>query len=178
MDHVTGMIATAFIGNTSAAAAFLSSFNKCAIDILSADGNTLPHTPAGRDYIKEILQVLIDHGADVNATDMFDFTALMWSCHTGNSDAMNVLLNGGADPNITNIIGDTCLHAAVIAICSKEVVQALLDHGADVKARNKENHTALMLASKKRNLDVMKLLTHAQNNPSGANTCVDTMDLD
>ena len=45
---------------------------------------------------KEVLQAIIDHGADVNATDKDNWTALMWACDKGNEAAIHVLLKAGA----------------------------------------------------------------------------------
>ena len=121
---------------------------------------------------KEMLQVTIDHGADVNATNQYNYTALMWACDKKHEDAIHVLLKAGADTNIVNSNGETCLSDAVDGHCSKEVLQAIIDHGADVNATNKYNWTALMWACHKRHEDAIRVLLKAGGD---TNITADTM---
>ena len=51
---------------------------------------------------ERLFRSVINHGADVNATNKDNKTALMTACYEGNIDAINVLLNAGADPNIAD----------------------------------------------------------------------------
>ena len=134
------------------------------------------HYAAYLDCNKEVLQAIIDHGADVNATNKNNHTALMFACNNSNEDAINMLLNAGTDPTIGDINGDTCLHAAVGQNCTKEVIEEIINHGADVNATNKNNRTALMIACHKGNIDVMNLLLNAGANfdisDDDAQTCL------
>ena len=47
-----------------------------------------------------VLQVIIDHGADLNATNKTNETVLTLACINKDVGAINVLLNASADPNI------------------------------------------------------------------------------
>ena len=133
---------------------------------LDANGDTCLMQAVCKDCSKEVLQAIIDHGADVNATNKYNGTALWRACDKSNTDAINVLLNAGADTNIAlDDNGDTCLMQAVYKGRSKEVLQDIIDHGADVNATAKENSTALMLACAKSNTDAINVLLKA-----GANT--------
>ena len=129
---------------------------------------------AGRS--KTIIQGIINHGADVNATDKNNRTALIIACHEGNTAAINVLLNAGADPNIAGANGDTCLHCAARNDCCKERLRAIISHSADVNARNKENVTTLMLTCAKGNTDSINILLNPTADPNIAdvvgNTCL------
>ena len=121
-------------------------------------GNTWIHYAIHGDCSKEVLQSIIDFGADVNATNTENCSVLMLASKKGNVDAMNVLLRAGANMALKNINGDTWIHHAVNGDCSKEVLKLIIDQGTDVNATNKENCSALMLASKKGNVDVMNVL--------------------
>ena len=116
---------------------------------------------------KEVLQALIDHGADVNANTYKDsncLTALMLACAKRNVDAIHVLLKAGSNVNIVDNVGQTCLMRAVHTHCCKEVLQAIIDHGADVNARSKHNITALTVACDERHVDAIHVLLKAGSN--------------
>ena len=82
---------------------------------------------------KEVLQSIIDLGADANAMNKDKRTALMLATRKGNVDAMNVLLSAGADQAIEDAGGNTRIHYAVHGDSSKEVLQSIIDQDADVK---------------------------------------------
>ena len=109
---------------------------------------------------------MISHGVDVNATNKTNVTALMLACASENKDAMNVLLNAGADPNIADADGDTSLHYAALNDCCVEDLQAIINHGVDVNAINKNRQTAYMLACHQGNIDAMRVLLSADADPS------------
>ena len=118
---------------------------------------------------------MVRYGADVNATNKHNITPLMHACENGDVDAINILLNAGANPNIADIDGYTSLHNAVEGLCSTETLKAIIDHGADVNASNKANETALLIACRKRNIDAMKVLLHSEANPNIADVKGDTL---
>ena len=142
--------------------------------ISDADGNTCLIYAVDADCNKEVLQAIIKHGAE--ETNRSNRTALMIACQKGNIDTINILLNAGANPHISDANGNTCLHYAVDADCSKEVLEAVIKHGADVNATNKNSRTALMIACQKGNTDTINVLLNAGANPhisdSDGNTCL------
>ena len=127
-------------------------------NITETDGYTCLHKAVNANCAKQTVQTIIDHGADVNATSKYNETALLIACMNGKIDAINVLLKAGADTNIAQTDGYTCLHKAVNANCDKRAVQAIIDHGADVNATNKKNVTALMIACDNGNIDIINIL--------------------
>ena len=145
--------------------------NPCMRD---SNGDTYLHYAVVKHCSIDSLQALIDHGADVNATNINSTTALMMACQIGNVNAINELLNAGGKPNIADIHGDTCLHNAVRKGCRKEVLQAIIDHNADVNATNKNKHTALMIACVQRNVGAINVLLHAGAHPNCADTGLGT----
>ena len=143
-------------------------------NIADANGDTLSHYAVRGNASKEVLQNIIDHGADVNVTNNENQTALLLACEDGNENAITVLLKAGADPNIADADGDICLHDAVRRDNSKEVIQAIIDHGADVNATNRDNCTALMFACHKGNEEIINILLKAGADPSIADGDGDT----
>jgi len=76
------------------------------------------------------LDQLSDHAKDaINQRDDNGCTSLFWACQAGHSPVVQLLLERGADPNISNRRGETPLHAA----CTNgttAIIKALLDKGA------------------------------------------------
>ena len=77
---------------------------------------------------------LIEHGADVNASNDAGATALMWAME--DPDKVRLLLDHGADPNATSVDNRTPLAIALGTRGSLAVVKLLLDHRANLDAKN------------------------------------------
>lgn len=85
--------------------------------------------------------------------------ALSYAASTGCLQAAKILLDTGANPNLHNARQETPLMAATHAPANKEeMLNLLLDHGADINAANKYGTTALQLALGYRETSVIKLL--------------------
>ena len=99
----------------------------------------------------EVVSALLDAGADVNAREMFDFTALMYAAGHNTIEVINILLQAGAEVNAKEKNGMTVLMYVVKwsyrSIPTSEIVNVLLDAGAEVNARDECGTTALMVAA-------------------------------
>lgn len=104
-------------------------------------------------------------GADANARDDAGTTALMRAAHEGNVALVRLLLGAGADVNAADAGGWTALHKSVHNPDKDrgfpEVVQALVDAGADVEARIGYGIRPLMLAAGYGEAAVVEVLLHA-----------------
>ncbi|MBI3912462.1 MAG: ankyrin repeat domain-containing protein [Armatimonadetes bacterium] len=110
------------------------------------DGYFTPLTLAARSGHTPIIQVLLEHGAGVNARGLWRRTALMEAVLGGHVDTVEALLDHGADVNARDLWGSTALtHAAFVG--NARIAQVLLSRGADVKARDRRGRTALMDAA-------------------------------
>ena len=74
-------------------------------------------------------------------------TALLWAAHWDDLEAVETLLEAGADPNAADDHGVTPLMRAC-ENASVEVTRALLEAGADANAAQTGGLAALMLAAK------------------------------
>jgi len=93
---------------------------------------------------EEIIQLLLDKGADINSTDgrFFDGvneggffnTALQVACNAGNLHRVRFLLVRGADPNIHGEAEHTVLQVAAKSGWTL-ITKELIAYGADVHAQ-------------------------------------------
>ncbi|CAM9835929.1 unnamed protein product [Ectocarpus fasciculatus] len=93
---------------------------------------------AGQGHV-DFIRTLIEHGADVDATNYRGVTALHHATANNMVEAMDVLLRAGADVRSMDESGHTVLHMAAAAQpCAKAATLALLlEYGADVHAQTK-----------------------------------------
>ncbi|MDJ0578866.1 ankyrin repeat domain-containing protein [Crocosphaera sp.] len=111
-----------------------------------------------REDTKEILKVLINHGADVNAKNEYGETPLHTAVLSENKEIVELLINHGADVNAKNEYdGKTPLYSAVLTK-NKEIVELLINHGADVNLQNEKVFTPLDIAGKANNKKIAELL--------------------
>lgn len=105
----------------------------------------------------EIIQLLLDHGAKVNARDAEKQTPIMRLEEDATPELVELLVRYGAKIDVADKSGNTPLILAA-AQAKVEVVKALIDSGADVRAKNKAGRTALMNAAEKDDLEAVRLL--------------------
>ncbi|XP_077206427.1 poly [ADP-ribose] polymerase tankyrase-2 isoform X2 [Paroedura picta] len=94
---------------------------------------------------RDVVEYLLQSGANVHARDDGGLIPLHNACSFGHAEVVNLLLRHGADPNARDNWNYTPLHEA--AIKGKiDVCIVLLQHGADPVIRNTDGRTALDLA--------------------------------
>ncbi len=97
------------------------------------DGMTALHWAAVNNDV-EMTRVLLYAGATIHPrTRLGGYTPLHMASRTGNAEAVEALLEGGADPDVMTTTGVTALHFAADANAAT-VIDALAAHGADVDA--------------------------------------------
>ena len=94
------------------------------------------------------VEFLIKHGADVNAKEIsLGRTPLYRAVHRGHKDIVILLLQNGADVNISNKAKDTPLHTAV-DVGFMDIMKILLEHGANPNLLGKGDMAPLHVASR------------------------------
>ncbi|XP_063168598.1 B-cell lymphoma 3 protein [Candoia aspera] len=132
--------------------------------------NNLRQTPLHLAVITaqpSLVKLLLSHRASPMVLDRNGQTALHLACEHGSHRCLQELLDGSPTPldlEARNFEGFTPLHLAVGA-SSRDIVLALLDHGADVDAVDiKSGRSPLLHAVENNNLDrVELLLQHGAN---------------
>ena len=114
---------------------------------------------------REIVQALIDAGADVNHQDEFGHTVLYWAAESGYLETVQTLIDAGADVNLRtkdNSFNDerTALSRAAYK-GHLEIVQTLIDAGADVNHQDNYRGTALIKAVDMGHLEIVQALIDA-----------------
>lgn len=102
----------------------------------------------------DIVQQLLEHGAEVGATDILQFTALDQAALVGAMDCVKLLIAHGANVNGRSTHGYTSLFHAIEGDSEGEFranspkpescVELLLQHGAEVDARDDSGQTPLI----------------------------------
>jgi len=131
------------------------SVNKSNLDTRDGRGATLLMHAAAYGSI-EAMKILLDAGADVNAANDFNVTALLWCAR--DAAKARLLIEHGANVNVQSKQGRTPLMLASIRDGGSDIVALLLSKGADVKARDNRGDTALGLAAEVGDVAIMRLL--------------------
>lgn len=113
------------------------------------------------------LKALIDLGMDINRGNVAGYTPLMFAAAYNSPEMITFLVRQGADVSARAYVEDlTPLHVAALFNPNPDVINALVDAGADLEAVTENPMTPLLLAcSDNQNLEVAERLAE-----SGADT--------
>lgn len=117
------------------------------------DRNDNPFLYAGAEGLLEILKLAIEAGADTKLTNRYGGTALIPASERGHVEIVKELLTH-SDVNVNHInnLGWTALMEAIVlsdgGTRHQQIVQLLVDHGADVQIPDKDGITPLQHARK------------------------------
>lgn len=107
------------------------------------DSISTPLMEAVREEDVATVNLLLRHGADVNATDVQGGTALMLAVLLNDrdrTDIVKLLLKRGANPNAMSSQG----YRPLTAVRRAEYIPLLIHHGANINARDKQGLTVLV----------------------------------
>jgi ankyrin repeat protein len=118
---------------------------------MSPDFRDRGYTPlleAARRGYEEMAGALIAAGADVDATDPYGVTALMFSFISGSAGTARPLIEAGTDVNARDVDGRTALIESLTTEndIPDELIALLIEKGANVNVRIANGLTPLMIA--------------------------------
>ncbi|KAK6356797.1 hypothetical protein TWF718_001138 [Orbilia javanica] len=117
------------------------------------------HSALGKGNL-DILKLVINSGADINARSEKGETALHIATKRSDSHIVDYLLKHGAVVDVAALNGRTALHES--AINNRfEIARVLLDRGADVHALDTLGKTPLYCAAESGKAEVLKILVEA-----------------
>lgn len=120
------------------------------------DGNTALHEAILCNY-REIVDILLDHGADPNVEDSLSRTPLYLAVYNEDVEVVSILLDRDANIEISDNTGKTPLHRAAIA-GSEKIAQLLLNAGANPSAVENDGGTPLHIAVDYKNARMVSIL--------------------
>ena len=115
----------------------------------------------------EIVQMLLEHNADIHAQNDMGNTALHIAASHGRTNVLQLLLNHGADLNAKDNKGSTPLHHSSLrkwegfspfAWGSVDATRLLLEHGASIDAENNRGETPFQVALETGHHEVVEFL--------------------
>lgn len=106
---------------------------------------------------REIVRLLLENGADVNARGGRHGTALRYASSCGHRDIVLLLLENGADVNAQDYTHGTALYSASYN-GHRETVRLLIENGANVNAQDVRHSTPLQAASCSGHYETVRLL--------------------
>lgn len=122
----------------------------------SANGSP-PLLAAVSHHDQDVVDALLQAGANVNATDTYGTTALMIAASDDDLVAVDRLIGAGANVNAWDTLGITALMRAA-DVGNKDVVKRLLAAGADPGLRDSDNRTAAQRIATSAHTDLRDLL--------------------
>jgi len=132
------------------------------VKLLIARGVVVDHYyktgyPLHNAYNKEVAEILIAGGANVNENDSHKGTALHIAAEKGYQDIAELLIDRGANVNAIDLKAETALHKAAY-YGHKDIVKLLIDSGTSVNENDFDSETALHEAAKQGYKDIVELL--------------------
>ncbi|MBX7055048.1 MAG: ankyrin repeat domain-containing protein [Pyrinomonadaceae bacterium] len=140
-DGLTALMRFAWMGHLEAVRALLNA--EANTKLKNKNGWTAFYFACSHGNNREIVDLLLKHGADVNERDSEGRTPLMWIGWGNRAKNFEALISAGADVNARDKDGTTALMISSSRLFLDEV-DLLLNANADVNAKDSKGWTALM----------------------------------
>lgn len=113
-----------------------------------------------------IIQLLLEYGAEVNATDRYQYNALLRCLEATpfNFETAKVLVEAGIDLNYVGNYHQTAIKAATQKGLL-EMVKLLVAHGVDLNRKDQRGETPLVIAMMKNQLPVVRWMLEQGADP-------------
>jgi ankyrin repeat protein len=114
---------------------------------------------------EKAIEILLNHNADIHAVESeHQVTPLLLATRHGNIQVCRKLIEAGADPEVKDLQGQTCLIVAV-KNKHKDIVALLLEYGVLTDRFDQKGNNALIYAIEMNQAEIVKSLVF-----SGAST--------
>jgi ankyrin repeat protein len=136
------------------------------VNVVERRGGATPLMNAAAVGSLDVMRLLIDRKANVNAKSYAGATALMWA--VADLAKVRLLVDRGADVNVASSTGRTALELAAMGGDSAAVVRLLLQHGANPRAVDAGNVTTVLAATIGNDTESIRLLVEAGGDVNAA----------
>ncbi|MGB8167473.1 MAG: ankyrin repeat domain-containing protein, partial [Chthoniobacteraceae bacterium] len=143
-DGETALCRAALLGATDVARVLIGRGARVAVRFARINHTPL-HSAAAHGFVP-MIQLLLEHGAEVDAKDGAGFTPLLNAGEQGRTLALRALLLAGANVNTANAVRRTALWLAS-SRGHAESIAYLLNHGADPALAASDGQTPLHVAA-------------------------------
>ncbi len=123
-------------------------------------GGCADETPLHCTATREVAELLIRRGADIQVKDAFGRTPLHRAAEAGRTEVVQLLIDKGADVNARDGVNNTPLHGAA-EYGVKGVVEILIENNADLNVANMDHRTPLSWAAEMGYQEIAELLIAA-----------------
>ena len=106
----------------------------------------------------ELVEILLETGADINVRQTDGWSALHDACHSRNPEVVKMLLERSPDVNLQNLHGETPLRIAVKRPPNLDIVKMLLKANSDVDIVANDRTTAVYGAVMEGTSELLELL--------------------
>jgi hypothetical protein len=120
-------------------------------------GSTPLHDAAENGHI-EIVRLLLQNGAEVNAKSNYGYTPLHCAASHGHIDILHLLVENGADLEAQGNYGERALHWAVLNGNLPFIQELISRYHVDINARVNDGRTALWVARARNHSTVFTFL--------------------
>ncbi len=132
--------------------------------LLRIDKHLSQHQPTQSDLFDamrfrdpDVVELLIKHGVELNASGTYSWTPLTYAVQFDNLKMIPILIKHGADVNKPDNFGHTPLHTAAESD-NPEAISLLTKHGADPNKPDNFGHTPLHIAAESDKPETISLL--------------------
>lgn len=155
-------------GHTSCVELLLASqANPLSLDRYGRTPLHLACMQSSRECINALLSRVENRSEAVNQTDKDKWTTVHYAARSNNGDALTLLLDSLADPNVSDSEGWTPLHNCA-RNGQKHCAEILLRHGANMTAMTRLQQTPLHVASRSSKAKLMTLFVAMAERTSNA----------
>lgn len=143
-DNQTPLHMASIMGHSAIAEYLLE--NNADTNVQDSSGSTPLHEAVRYGNI-DIVRMLLDSGANINAQDNLGKTPIMVIMpYEKMKETYKLLVSFKADLTQKDAYGDTLIHTATMMHAPFDVLELLVENGADVNAKNKEGVTPFEIA--------------------------------
>jgi hypothetical protein len=123
---------------------------------LYRDQTTFLMVVAALSQNPDVIDTLLELGADINASNKLGITPLMFAAAYNTPDMVQYILDQGADPLVISLTGDAnALHIAASMNPNPDIIDVLIAAGVDIESLMIQGDTPLLVASEENtNLEV------------------------